>query len=55
MNILVEEVVVHSDLGVGLEVVGHQHHRDVDVSKLIYLQTGKRIVHYNFEGTVDKN
>ena len=46
-NILVEEVVVYPDLGVGLEVIRHQHHRDVDVRELIHLQTEIMRVHQN--------
>lgn len=29
---LVEEVVVHFDLGVGLEVIGHEHDGDLNVA-----------------------
>lgn len=31
-NSLVEEVVVHFDLGVGLEVIGHEHDGDLNVT-----------------------
>lgn len=36
-NSLVEEVVVHFDLGVGLEVIGHEHDGDLNMTELIYL------------------
>lgn len=39
-NSLVEEVVVHFDLGVGLEVIGHEHDGDLDVAELVYLGRG---------------
>jgi hypothetical protein len=30
-NLLIEEVIVNFDFGIGFEVIGHQHDRDVDV------------------------
>lgn len=38
MHLLVEQVIVHFDLGEGPEVVGQQHHWDVHVAQLVYLQ-----------------
>lgn len=40
--ILVEEVIVHFDLGVGFEIIGHQHYRDLNVTEVIYLETHKQ-------------
>lgn len=39
MNVLVEEVVVDFDLGVGLEVIRQQHDRDWHLVQIIDLQT----------------
>lgn len=36
--LLVEEVVVDFDLGVGLEVIGQQHDRNRHLVQIIYLQ-----------------
>lgn len=33
-------MVVHFDLGVGLEVVGHEHDGDLNVAQLVYLGGG---------------
>lgn len=37
--VLVEEVIVHFDFGVGFEIIRHQHYRDLDVTEVIYLET----------------
>lgn len=40
-NLLVEEVVVDLNLGVGLEVIWHEHDRYLDMAELVYLQKEK--------------
>lgn len=38
-TLLVEEVVIDFDLGIGLEVIWKQHHRDWNMAQVINLQT----------------
>lgn len=36
-SLLVEEVVVHFDFGIGLEVIWHEHDGYLNMTQLIYL------------------
>lgn len=42
VHLLVEEVIVHLDLGVGLEVIRHQHDGDLNMAQLIDLSARER-------------